>query len=163
MRTSVQKQNRVGRALLGGVGPDAATDWATPPALFEALNREFAFTLDVCASPWNAKLPRYFTEKQDGLAQDWSGERCYMNPPYGRGIDRWLEKAFVETRWKCPLVVALIPVRTDTRWWHVWVAGAATEVRYLKGRVQFVGRRGEAWSAPFASALAIYRGGKDYA
>ncbi len=81
-----------------------------------------------------------------------------MNPPYGRGIDRWLRKAFEETRWRCPLVVALLPVRTDTRWWHTWVAGAADEVRYRKSRIRFLGQRGEAWSAPFASALAIYRG-----
>lgn len=86
MTTRLKHSNRVGRALLGGVGPDAAIDWATPPALFEALHAEFGFTLDVCASPWNAKLPRYFTEKEDGLAQDWSGERCFMNPPYGRAV-----------------------------------------------------------------------------
>lgn len=158
MKATPARTNRVGRALLGGVGPDATIDWATPPTLFEALRREFAFTVDVCAAPHNAKLPRFFTEQQDGLSQDWGGERCYMNPPYGRGIDRWLQKAFTETRWKCPLVVALIPVRTDTRWWHVWVEGGANEIRFLKGRVQFLGRRGEAWSAPFASALAIYRG-----
>jgi len=153
-----RQQNRVGRALLGGTGPEAATDWATPRALFDELHREFNFTVDVCASTWNAKLPRFFSLEQDGLTQDWSGERCWLNPPYGRGIDAWLAKAFTETRWKCPLVVALLPVRTDTKWWHTWVAGAADEVRFLKGRLQFVGRRGEAWSAPFASAIAIYQG-----
>lgn len=150
--------NRVGRALLGGVGPEAATDWATPPDLFTALHEEFRFTLDVCAAPRNAKLPRFFTQSQNGLLQDWSGERCWLNPPYGRGIDAWLRKSFEETRWRCPLVVALLPVRTDTRWWHVWVAGGADELRFWKGRIQFQGPSGEAWSAPFASALAIYRG-----
>jgi site-specific DNA-methyltransferase (adenine-specific) len=152
------RPGRVGRALLGGTGPAAATDWATPPDVFAEFDAEFGFTLDVCASPWNAKLPRFFTEDQDGLTQDWSGERCFLNPPYGRGIEPWLRKAFTETRWRCPLVVALIPVRTDTRWWHVWVAGAADDVRYRKGRIRFIGRTGEAWSAPFASALAIYQG-----
>ncbi len=158
MKTASPASTRVGRTLMGGTGPLAATDWATPPEVFDPLQREFGFTLDVCASPWNAKLPRFFTEEQDGLAQDWRGERCFMNPPYGRGIDRWLRKAFEETRWRCPLVVALLPVRTDTRWWHTWVAGAADEVRYRKSRIRFLGQRGEAWSAPFASALAIYRG-----
>lgn len=152
------RTNRVGRTLLGGTGRAAATDWATPQDVFSELHREFGFTLDVCASPWNAKLPRFFTEEQDGLKQDWSRERCFLNPPYGRDIDRWLQKAFTETRWRCPLVVALIPVRTDTRWWHVWVAGGADEVRYWKGRIRFLGRQGEAWSAPFASAIAVYRG-----
>lgn len=152
------RQSRVGRTLLGGRGPATAIDWATPPEVFAELNREFGFSMDVCAAAWNAKLPRFFTEEQDGLRQDWSGERCFMNPPYGRGIDQWLEKAFTETRWRCPLVVALIPARTDTRWWHTWVVGAADEVRCLKGRLKFLGRQGEAWSAPFPSALAVYRG-----
>jgi site-specific DNA-methyltransferase (adenine-specific) len=153
-----QKQNRVGRTLLGGTGPDARTDWATPPDLFERLDAEFAFSVDVCASPWNAKLAKYFSEQQDGLAQDWSGERCFLNPPYGTTISLWLRKAFEETRWKCPLVVALIPARSDTRWFQTWVLGSADEVRFLKGRVRFQRQDGEAWSAPFPSALAIYRG-----
>lgn len=157
-RTPLATGNRVGRALLGGTGPRTRTDWATPPDVFELLHAEFSFTLDAAASPWNAKLARFFSEKDDGLAQDWSGERCFLNPPYGDGIERWLKKAFTETRWRCPLVVALIPARTDTRWWHVWVAGAADEVRYWKGRIRFLRREGEAWSAPFPSALAIYRG-----
>ena len=36
-------------------------------------------------------------------------------------------------------VVMLAPARTDTRWWHEHVQGIADEVRFLKGRVKFVG------------------------
>ena len=37
--------------------------WATPQDLFDELNAEFAFTLDVCAEEYNAKCERYFTPK----------------------------------------------------------------------------------------------------
>ncbi len=52
----------------------SATDrWSTPLDTFAALDREFGFTLDVCALPENAKCVRYFTPEQDGLAQTWGG------------------------------------------------------------------------------------------
>lgn len=70
--------------------------WATPPAFFEALNKRFNFTLDVCATPENAKCSRFFTKEDDGLAQRWEGV-CWMNPPYGREIGKWMEKAFTES------------------------------------------------------------------
>ena len=59
------------------------SDWETPQDLFDSLNSEFHFTLDAAASDHNHKLPHYYTEKEDGLAQDWGGERVFCNPPYG--------------------------------------------------------------------------------
>lgn len=66
--------------------------WETPGELFRELDKEFDFTLDVCASEKNAKCRAFFTKEQDGLLQEWTG-RCWCNPPYGRGILRWVEKA----------------------------------------------------------------------
>ena len=57
-------------------------DWATPQALFDQLNEEFHFTVDVCANQHNHKCPVYWNEDQNGLAQDWSGHMCWVNPPY---------------------------------------------------------------------------------
>lgn len=68
-------------------------EWATPQAFFDELNAEFNFTLDPCATSENAKCARYFTKEDDGLAQSWSGERVFCNPPYGRDINKWVEKA----------------------------------------------------------------------
>lgn len=70
-----------------------SNDWSTPQELFDALDKRFQFTLDVCASDKNAKVKRYFTRELDGLGQSWGGERCWMNPPYGREIGPWVEKA----------------------------------------------------------------------
>ena len=85
---------------------DKRSDWETPHALFAALDAEFHFTLDVCASPDNAKCARYFTVADDGLAQPWEGV-CWMNPPYGRGVERWIPQS--PTRVAC-----------RARPWSVW-------------------------------------------
>lgn len=54
------------------------SDWETPQDLFNRLNDEFHFTLDAAASDLNHKLPHYYTEKEDGLAQDWGGGNGYF-------------------------------------------------------------------------------------
>ena len=71
----------------------ATCEWETPLDFFQRQNALYHFDLDVCATPENAKCERYFTEAQDGLAQPWEG-RCWMNPPYGRTIGKWVQKAY---------------------------------------------------------------------
>lgn len=129
-------------------------DYETPQEFFDSLDKEFGFDLDVCALPDTAKCARYFTPDDDGLAQDWSGH-CWMNPPYGRQIGRWIQKAYEESK-KGALVVCLIPSRTDTRYWHEYVMKG--EVRFLQGRLYFR-RGGEVGRAPFPSAVVIFRPG----
>lgn len=129
-----------------------SNDWSTPQELFDALDKRFQFTLDVCASDKNAKVKRYFTRELDGLGQSWGGERCWMNPPYGREIGPWVEKARREGE-RGALVVGLLPARTDTAWFHEHVYRAATEIRFLKGRLKF---EGAAASAPFPSMIAVW-------
>ena len=138
-----------------GVHFSSKTDlWSTPQTLFSALYEEFGFTLDVCANDENAKCLRYFTEAQDGLAQCWTGV-CWCNPPYGREIGRWVQKAHQSAE-KGATVVCLLPARTDTAWWQNYVS-RATEIRLYKGRLKF----GTAVnSAPFPSALVIFRAGE---
>lgn len=131
-------------------------EWATPPALFQRVNRVWLLTVDACATAENAKLPRYWTPEQDGLAQSWAGERVWLNPPYSRGqLVRWLAKACEETRDPesgC-LVVALLPVATSTVWWREYVAARAAVITYLPKRVRFVGASG---SPRFDSAVVVY-------
>ena len=138
-----------------GVLFSSATDqWATPQAFYDELNKEFRFTLDPCADDFNHKCERYFTKEQDGLLQDWSGERVFCNPPYGRETQHWVRKCFTETmKGMCPLAVMLIPARTDTRWFHDYIYKKA-EIRFVKGRLKF----GESSnSAPFPSMVVIFR------
>lgn len=130
-------------------------DWETPQSFFNLVDAEFGFTLDAAASAANAKCEAHFTERDDALTQEWTGS-VWCNPPYGRGIDRWVQKGF-ESAQDGALVVMLIPARTDTRYWHEYVM-RASEIRLLRGRLVF--GTGEARAnAPFPSALVIFRPG----
>ena len=71
----------------------ATGNWATPQEFFDKLNWRFGkFTLDPCATPYNTKCSNFYTEAENGLTKDWEGENVFVNPPYGRGIDQWIEK-----------------------------------------------------------------------
>jgi phage N-6-adenine-methyltransferase len=124
-------------------------EWETPPAFFAEWDARYHFTLDVCATPENAKCQRYYTRAEDGLAQEWTGV-CWMNPPYGRQIGRWVQKAY-EAAQSGATVVCLLPARTDTAWWHDYVMRG--KVTFIRGRLRFVGG---ASSAPFPSAVVVF-------
>lgn len=129
-------------------------DWATPQYFFDKLDEEFFFTLDPCADEQNHKCLKYFTKETDGLLQDWSGERVFCNPPYGRSISKWVEKCFHEVyAGGAQVAVMLLPARTDTRWFHDFIYNKA-EVRFIKGRLRF----GDgSQSAPFPSMVVVFR------
>lgn len=129
-------------------------DWGTPKSLFDDLDGEFQFNLDPCATPENAKCDRYFTPDEDGLKQLWHG-RVFLNPPYGREIGKWVEKAYHEAQNHSEIVVCLVPSRTDTKWWHNYAMRG--EIRFIQGRITFEGAKNP---APFPSAIVIFRGGR---
>jgi phage N-6-adenine-methyltransferase len=135
----------------------SATDlWPTPQEFFDELDREFNFTLDPCATHDNAKCSTYFTKEDDGLVQEWAPHTVFMNPPYGREIKRWMQKAYEESL-KGATVVCPVPARTDTAWFHDYVYGKA-EIRFVRGRLKFGNAQN---SAPFPSMIVIYRGKKE--
>lgn len=127
-------------------------EWSTPQDLFDRLNEEFHFDLDVCANESNHKCPMYYDRKQDGLKKTWNGHIVWCNPPYGKEIAKWVEKAYSEHETHGTTIVMLLPARTDTKWFHSYVLGRAN-IRFLKGRLKFGGCKN---SAPFPSMLAIY-------
>lgn len=122
-------------------------EWSTPKELFDELNKEFHFTLDPCATKENAKCKKFFTKEDDGLSRNWKGYRVFMNPPYGREIGKWIKKISEEGG------VALLPARTDTKWFHDYILGKA-EIRFLKGRLKFGGSKN---SAPFPSIICVFK------
>jgi phage N-6-adenine-methyltransferase len=134
-----------------GLFTSQTDNWETPQALFDKLNDEFHFNVDVCADNSNAKCNKFYTKEQDGLQQNWTGI-CWMNPPYGREIGKWLKKAY-ESSINGATVVCLIPARTDTAWWHDYVMKG--EIRFIRGRLKFGGSKN---SAPFPSAIVVFRG-----
>ena len=125
--------------------------WETPQDFFDELNMEFEFDLDVCALPETAKCERYYTPKDDGLLMRWEGV-CWMNPPYGRQIGRWVEKAYDAGRAGRATVVCLLPSRTDTKWFQDYCL-KSTDIRFVRGRLKF---RGAKNSAPFPSVVVVF-------
>lgn len=116
-------------------------DRGTTLEVFAPLHARFAFTIDVAASAVNAKLPRYYTVREDGLAQSWAGERVWCNPPYS-AIEPWVAKACAET--DAQLVVMLLPAnRTEQGWWQRHVEPVRGKpggpcVEFLAGRMRFI-------------------------
>ena len=134
--------------------------WGTPPAFMKFLKTErmMTFDLDACASCRNNKAPIFFSEAEDGLRQPWFGD-VWLNPPYD-GIREWLDKAKREVQLgNCNSVTALIPARTDTKWFHDVVAKYAYLVLLIKGRIKFDCSHYSSGGggAPFPSMLVIFR------
>lgn len=127
-------------------------DHRTPEGLFNLLYEEFFFDCDVAASKDNRLLENYIDEKQDALRSEW-GQRNFCNPPYGRKVGRWIEKAMEEAE-KGKLSVLLLAGRVGTKWF-VRAAETADEIRFIRGRITF---EGEPNVAPFPSILIIYYG-----
>jgi site-specific DNA-methyltransferase (adenine-specific) len=126
-------------------------DWTTPREFFYLLNKEFNFTLDAFASSENALCKKYFTEEDNALIQDWSGETVFCNPPYGKMLKYCVAKAYEESL-KGTKIAMLIPARTDTSYFHEFIYDKA-EIRFLRGRLKFGNGKNP---APFPSMLVIY-------
>ena len=128
-------------------------DWETPDGLFQKLYQEFPMVLDVAARADNTKLPLW--RETDGLEYNWgdTGSCCWMNPPYGRNVGKWVKKAWEESL-KGVQTVCLLPSRTDTKWFHEYIyQNISVEIRFLKGRVKFKGAEN---GAPFPSMIVIF-------
>lgn len=138
--------------ITSGMMSSNTPEWATPQSFFDALNREFSFTLDPCSTHENAKCEKHYTKEDDGLTKSWEGESVFCNPPYGRELPKWVKKCYEESQ-KGALVVMLIPARTDTGWFHDYIYGKA-EIRFIKGRLRFGGSN---QNAPFPSMIVIWQ------
>ena len=133
--------------------------WSTPIEIVRKLEDEFGkFDLDPCCRAETAKAQRFYTLEQDGLSKPWFG-RVFLNPPYSKPMP-WLQRAIEQTENRnCEIVVALLPVRTDTRWFHECVKDKSS-VRFIRGRIKWIGWQGTPIPHPKdPSMFAIYRSG----
>ena len=136
-----------------GLFSSNTNEWATPRAVFDALDAEFYFNLDPCSTHENAKCEMHYTIEDDGLTKNWGGRRVFCNPPYGRELPRWVRKCFEEAKKPDTLVVMLIPARTDTAYFHDYIYHQAREIRFLRGRLHFNESRN---AAPFPSMIVVF-------
>lgn len=118
-----------------------SNSWGTPKEFFNIWHEKYNFIVDACANEKNKKLTRYWDIKKDGLAQDWSKERVWCNPPYGRGhIKKWVKKAYEESL-KGSFVCMLLPVWTSDSWFHDYVVPYHSALEFVKGRIKFEGAK----------------------
>ena len=136
--------------------------WKTPTKLFRDLNKEFSFALDACALQSSALVDKWYgpdhplEEMRDCLTGDWfaetNGRPAFMNPPYGREIGQFMHKAMQESK-KGMTVVCLVPVRTDTSWFHETVFASNAQIRFIRGRLRFSDGPND---APFPSCVVVF-------
>ena len=124
--------------------------WGTPQAFFERMDEEYHFQTDVCAIKENAKCPHFYSPEDDGLKKTWTGV-CWMNPPYGRQIGKWVKKAYESGR-EGATVVCLLPARTDTRWFQDYCL-QSSDIRFVRGRLHFNEAKE---GAPFPSCIVTF-------
>ena len=130
-------------------------EWRTPKSLFNELNGIYHFKMDACTTEDNPLGTPFFCWKGglDGLKQKWVGP-VYCNPPYGRDIVKWIQKAVYE-QGRGVTTVMLLPARTDTKWFHDYLYDDPyIEIRFIKGRLKF--NDGKV-PAPFPSMIVIFR------
>lgn len=128
------------------ISSDPATrrqNWRTPQWLYRELDREFKFDFDPCLSD-----PEF-----NGLEISW-GKSNFVNPPFN-DLKRWLTKAYIEALDGNTSVV-LMPSRTDTAYWYDIVIPHA-EIRWIRGRIDFIHKDKSVSRSPFPCCLAIFR------
>ena len=135
--------------------------WTTPKAFFAKLDDEFDFVLDAAALASSALCQNWYgpdhpdPTMRDAFTRNWTedaaGGTIWLNPPYGKTIKDWMAKADLEAS-RGSTVVALVPARTDTRWWHE--SCIHHDIRFIRGRLKFGDQKN---AAPFPSAVVILR------
>ena len=139
-------------------------EWATPDDLWQVVNAEFKFDIDVCARAGNAKCDNFIPPRDNALSEDVSwldtmshyGPRvAWCNPGFARPLP-WLEKAWREAR-KGGVVVVMGLAGCSTEWFD-YCARNCTEIRLLSPRVQFVAPPGIKQSSNAReNALFVFR------
>ncbi len=124
--------------------------WATPPEVFNALDKEFCFGFDVCAEYETAKCADYWTIEDDALSKDWAEDAksripgagliemgaLWCNPPYSK-ITPWVEKA-IEAQLKGRMTVMLVMCDPSVKWFSL-AQQYASETRFItEGRLAFL-------------------------
>ena len=110
-----------------------SNNWATPKEFYDKLDIEFNFDFDPCPLNENEITP-----EKDGLLIDW-GMSNFVNPPYSRVLkENFVKKAIQESK-KGKICVMLLPVSTSTVLFHEHIKPNAKEIRFVKGRIKFLG------------------------
>lgn len=103
-------------------------NYATPPELYEKLNKRFNFNFDPC--------PYCEGEVVDGLSIEWLASN-FINPPYSQKLKEAFVIKGIEEMKKGKVCVFLLPVSTSTKLFHQYIKPNASEIIFIEGRVKF--------------------------
>ncbi|MGI9556052.1 MAG: DNA N-6-adenine-methyltransferase [Cyanophyceae cyanobacterium] len=132
--------------------------WATPLKVYDNVISHLNLDpqWDLAADQSNSKCTNFIDESQDSLKTKWpSGEVCWLNPPYGKLLKKFVDKCVTELEGSAPpsKVIWLLPARTDTKWFNSLSKHPnCSKVIFLKGRIKF---GSETTDAPFPSVVIV--------
>lgn len=134
-------------------------DYKTPKVLYQKALDHWnidKFDLDTCCTDENIPAISYFKNKiKDGLKEEWRYySYCWCNPPYNE-CKKWIEKAYKENLLNHNFIVMLIPVRTETKYWHDYILNnPRVHIEWLRKGYKFLNRDNEEMGI-FKNALAL--------
>jgi len=129
-----------------------STSHNTPPVVLRMLRAFGRIALDPCSNATSIVRARVeWTKEDDGLPRSWVAPGLvFVNPPFGDELPTWIDKMIAEAA-RGAEIVALVPARTDTKWFERVTAVA--DVGFWKGRLKFGNAKN---AAPFAVALLYF-------
>lgn len=103
------------------------------------------------------KATRFFTVRDDGLAQDWTAENVWLNPPYHRELaPRFIAKLIAElAAGRTKQAIALTNNSTDTEWFRT-AAAACRAICFVSGRILFLKQDGQQLTPTQGQALFYF-------
>jgi hypothetical protein len=150
-------------AGLAAMKGSSSHDWGTPALILDPARALYdgAIDLDPCSSAWHqqrVRASRYFTADDNGLAQEWTAERGFVNPPFGEMSREFAAKLVHEHtagRLAAAIFVGQPSATAGTVWfWPFWELGV---VCFVRRRVEFVHPDGRVGGGPDGTIL-VYVG-----
>jgi phage N-6-adenine-methyltransferase len=134
-------------------------EWYTPLEILEAVRSVLGgIDLDPAScedAQATVRAARFFTEEDDGLAQDWTG-RVFLNPPFAHPTVKYFAEKFLASFQAGAITgVFLSNACTDTPWWQA--LAKAGPVCFPAGRIRFHGPHDHGQSPTLGQTL-IYLG-----
>ncbi len=133
-------------------------EWYTPPSYIEAARKTMgSIDLDPASTEEANKIvqaKQYYTLQKDGLKQEWRGN-IWMNPPYSQpDIEKFCTKLI-----ESPLKQACVLVNnaTETVWFQTLLQ-KCVGVCFIRGRVKFIDKDGNATGTPLQGQAILYFG-----
>jgi len=148
MKHNIQEQVYLGTkghndVISSDLDDDQKNSWSTDPVIFNAMDKEFNFSLDAAANDKNHKVPNYLTKEDNSLNVDWHQNildyeqandsnkfSVWLNPPYGKGFIKSFMQKCIEQKAKGVTSVLLVPATLDAQWLPI---NEISEIRIVTG------------------------------